>query len=75
MTVETFDPVRGQALTDRELEIVRLVAEGLTNRQIGETIFLSPATVKTHLQRIALKVGIGDRSAIVAHCMREGLIS
>ena len=61
--------------SERELQVVRLVAEGRTNQEIGLALYLSPYTIKTHLQRIGRKVGSGDRSAIVAHFMREGLIS
>ena len=50
-----------QALTKRELEIVRLVAEGLSNEEIGKKIFISPKTVKTHLSNIFDKLKVHNR--------------
>lgn len=67
--------IKAVRLSDREVQIVRAVSEGKTNRQIGLELYLSPATVKTHLQRIAAKVGTGDRTAIVAYCFREGILT
>lgn len=54
--------------------MLRLVAEGLSNRRIGEALGLSPLTVKTHLARAGLKLGIGDRAGMVAAAMRAGII-
>jgi DNA-binding NarL/FixJ family response regulator len=50
-----------QSLTKRELEIVRLVAEGLSNEEIGKRIFISPKTVKTHLSNIFDKLQVHNR--------------
>lgn len=61
-------------LSDREREMIRLTAEGLTAAQIGERVHLSPATVKTHLQHAYEKLGVGDRAAAVAEAMRRGLL-
>ncbi len=61
-------------LTDREREMIRLTAEGMTAAQIGKRVSLSPATVKTHLQRAYEKLGVGDRAAAVAEAMRRGLL-
>lgn len=61
-------------LTPRELEILRLIADGLSAPQIGERLFLSAATVKTHLQHIYEKLGVSDRAAAVAVAMRRGLV-
>lgn len=62
------------ALTEREHQVLRLVAEGLTAPQIGERINLSPATVKTHLHTLYEKFGVSDRAAAVAEGMRRGLV-
>jgi len=61
-------------LTTRELSVLALVAEGQSNRAIGETLELSALTVKSHLARIARKLGTGDRAALVAVALRRGLI-
>lgn len=62
-------------LSARELEVLRLAAEGNTGPEIAELLFVSPATVKTHFQHIYEKLGVGDRAAAVAHAIRIGLIS
>ncbi|MFI7401049.1 response regulator [Streptomyces sp. NPDC049541] len=61
-------------LTEREVEVVRLAAEGLTNRAIAEALFLSEATVKTHLVRIYRKLKVENRAAAVTEAARRGLI-
>ncbi|HWS58013.1 MAG TPA: helix-turn-helix transcriptional regulator, partial [Actinotalea sp.] len=63
---ETRAPRRGPELTARELGVLQLVAEGRSNRQIGELLELSALTVKSHLARISRKVGTGDRAEMVA---------
>jgi DNA-binding CsgD family transcriptional regulator len=62
-------------LSDRELEILRCAAAGLSGPQIAERLFISPATVKTHFEHIYEKLGIGDRAAAVAHAIRTGIIA
>jgi two-component system, NarL family, nitrate/nitrite response regulator NarL len=61
-------------LTDREREVLKLVAEGLTAPQIGRRIHLSTATVKTHLSHLYEKLGVTERAAAVAAAMRRGLV-
>lgn len=65
----------GVELTPRELGVLRLVADGRTNRQIGERLDLSALTVKSHLARISRKVGTGDRAEMVAFAIRRELLS
>lgn len=60
-----------QSLTPTELAVSELVADGLTNRQIGEQLFISPATVKTHLAHIFNKLGVTSRSALAAENTRR----
>jgi two-component system nitrate/nitrite response regulator NarL len=73
--------IRGRAqepsvrLTEREQEILRYVAEGLSAPKIGEELHLSAATVKTHLGTLYQKLGVSDRAAAVAVAMRIGLLS
>ena len=58
-----------------EIEVVRLVADGRSNKWIGEQLSLSALTVKSHLARIGRKLGTGDRAHMVALAMRAGVIS
>ena len=61
-------------LSGREIEVLRLVADGQSNKEIGEQLGLSALTVKSHLARIARKLGTGDRAEMVALTMRAGAI-
>jgi two-component system nitrate/nitrite response regulator NarL len=61
-------------LSDREREVLKLVAEGLTAPEIGRRIHLSTATVKTHLSHVYEKLGVAERAAAVAVAMRRGLV-
>jgi PAS domain S-box-containing protein len=61
-------------LTEREIEILQLGADGMSGPAIAERLVLSPATVKTHFEHIYEKLGVGDRAAAVAHALRIGLI-
>ena len=61
-------------LTSREREIIALTAQGLLAPEIGRRLYLSPATIKTHLQRLYAKLGVSDRAAAVAEAMRRGLL-
>ena len=60
--------------TERELEVLTLVARGLTNRAIGRQLAISEATVKTHLVHAFGKLGVTDRTAAVTAAMERGLI-
>jgi DNA-binding NarL/FixJ family response regulator len=61
-------------LTPRETEVLRLVAEGLSNREIGKRLFVGEATVKTHLLRAFEKLGVNDRTRAVTLAMERGLL-
>jgi DNA-binding NarL/FixJ family response regulator len=62
-----------EALTKREIDVVRLVAEGLTNQQIARRLVVSEATVKTHLNNVLSKLDVDGRPALVAWAWRTGL--
>ncbi|MEU4557042.1 response regulator transcription factor [Actinoplanes sp. NPDC023936] len=62
------------ALSARETEVLKQVAAGLTNAEIGKRLFISEATVKTHLLRVFNKLGVADRTAAVTTAMRHGLL-
>lgn len=61
-------------LSEREHEVIRLTAEGLSAPQIGAELHLSPTTVKSHLHRAYEKLGVSDRAAAVAVAIRSGLL-
>ncbi|WP_137992463.1 response regulator [Streptomyces vilmorinianum] len=63
-----------EALTKRELEVLQLVGEGLSNQQISKVLFLSQATVKSHLVHIFAKLGVDSRTAAVATATARRLI-
>lgn len=62
-------------LTKREVEVLGLMAEGLTNQEIADRIIVSPTTVKTHVQNILQKLGVSDRTQAAVYAVRCGLIS
>lgn len=66
---------RVEGLTEREREILALVATGADNAQIGEALFISPATVKTHLARIMSKTAAHDRAQLVVLAYESGLVT
>ncbi len=61
------------ALTDREREVMGLVAEGLSNEEIAERLVVSPATAKTHVSRAMVKLGARDRAQLVVFAFESGL--
>jgi two-component system, NarL family, response regulator NreC len=61
-------------LTDRELEVLRLVARGQTNREVAERLFLSVRTVETHRARLQRKLGLSRRSDLVECALERGLV-
>ena len=77
VTARLLGRLRGpqqDAPTDRELEVLELVARGLTNRAIGRRLAISEATVKTHLVHLFTKLDVADRTAAVTVALERGLI-
>jgi DNA-binding NarL/FixJ family response regulator len=68
------DPEAFAALTDRELEIVRAVARGLSNLEVAAELGLSEATIKTHLTSVLRKLGLRDRTQVVVLAYERGLV-
>jgi len=64
-----------EGLTDREIEILMEAARGLTNKQIGKTLFISDRTVQGHLQNVYQKLGVTTRTEAVTGALARGLIS
>jgi DNA-binding NarL/FixJ family response regulator len=73
-----MDQVRapaGDRLSEREREVLALIARGATNRDAAERLFISEATVKTHLLHIYSKLGVNDRAAAVTEAFNRGLLT
>lgn len=69
------DPKRLEALTSREVEVIKLVAQGLANSEIAEALFISEATVKTHVTHIFTKLDLRDRVQAVVFAYESGLVT
>jgi DNA-binding NarL/FixJ family response regulator len=67
-------PAGAAGLTRRELDVLRLLASGKTNRSIGESLFISEKTVATHVSHIFTKLGVGSRAAATAYAYDHGLV-
>ena len=61
------------SLTDREMEVLRLLSSGMDNAEIGRTLFISPSTVKNHISSILLKLQIENRIQAAVYAVRSGL--
>jgi DNA-binding NarL/FixJ family response regulator len=64
-----------EPLSQRELEVLRLVAKGATNREVARRLFISEASVKAHLLHVYAKLGVNDRAAAVAAAYERGLLT
>ncbi len=65
-------PVAGwESLTEAEMDVVRLITSGMTNRQIAARLYLSPRTIQTHVSHIMRKLGVARRSEIAAEMSRR----
>jgi two-component system, NarL family, nitrate/nitrite response regulator NarL len=62
------------SLSERERQVLEMIAEGMLAPEIGRRLYLSPATVKSHLQSLYEKLGVSDRAAAVAEAMRRGVL-
>lgn len=70
----TGAPADGHGLTEREREVTWLVAQGLSNRVIGEQLFISQSTVKFHLNNIMVKLGVSRRAGLVYVAGKQALL-
>ena len=63
-----------QPLTARELEVARLLARGLTNREIANVFQISESTVKNHVNHLLIKLEVADRTEAVSYCLAKGIV-
>src|SRR5690606_40228152 len=68
------EPLPLTPLTERELEVLRLVAAGLSNREIAEALFLAEGTVKNHVSNVLVKLGSRDRTRAVLRALHHGVL-
>lgn len=64
----------GEELSERELEVLRLMAKGAANKEIGVELSIAQSTVKTHISTIFQKLGVNDRTEAVTQALRKGII-
>ncbi|MDF3290102.1 response regulator transcription factor [Streptomyces silvisoli] len=80
VVAQAVGPARGapeelpDGLTGREAQVLALVAEGLSNTEIASTLYVSPATVKTHINNLFSKIGARDRAQAVRYAFRHGIV-
>jgi len=67
--------LEGVPLSDREVDVLRLVAEGMSNSEVGGNLYISSQTVKTHMERIGKKLGVSGRAAAVKRGMETGALA
>ena len=74
LAAKLADRVGGETLSYREIDVLKLLAQGKSNKEIGSTLFISEGTVKSHAKRIFAKLDVISRTAAVASATRRGLI-
>jgi DNA-binding NarL/FixJ family response regulator len=68
-------PPKADALTPRETEVLRLIAEGMSNKQIGQRLNLTEGTVKGYVSQILAKLNLEDRTQIALYAVRQGIVA
>ena len=74
MSTTVLTPINESPLSSRETEVLQLVSQGCTNREIAHRLFISPATVKTHMEHILTKLGATTRTQAVLIAHQEQLL-
>jgi NarL family two-component system response regulator LiaR len=72
---EVSAPENPEALTERETDVLKLIARGMANRQIARSLYIGEKTVKTHVSHILLKLGVNSRTQAALYAARTGLVS
>jgi DNA-binding NarL/FixJ family response regulator len=66
---------KSQEFSDRELEVARLVAQGLTNKEAGERLFVTATTIKNHLSRACQKAYVETRTGLIVHLIQKKILN
>ena len=74
LAAKLADRIGGEALSEREIDVLKLMALGKSNKEIGSALFISEGTVKSHVKRIFAKLNVISRTEAVANATRRGLI-
>jgi two-component system response regulator NreC len=74
LRLETGDPKPGSQFSPREKEILQLLAEGFSNKEIAEKLFISPSTVHSHRSNLMAKLGLSNRRELIQFARQRGLI-
>ena len=75
VAAKLVERVSSEALTAREVDVLRLIVAGHSNREIATLLYISEGTVKTHVNHILMKLGVSDRTQAVTTALRRGLVS
>ena len=75
VAAKLVERVSSEALTAREVDVLRLIVAGNSNREIATLLYISEGTVKTHVNHILMKLGVSDRTQAVTTALRRGLVS
>ena len=73
--VKLADRLSGPCLSDRELEVIRLIVAGKSNHEISQVLHISESTVKFHINNILSKMGVGDRTQAAISALKRGIVS
>lgn len=74
IAVKLAERISAIELTGRELEVLRLIVNGQSNKEIGSTLLITEGTVKAHVNRILAKLGVNDRTQAVTEALRRGIV-
>jgi len=74
VTVRPISHLGSEDLTARELEVLRLVAQGMSNREIGQELIISEKTVKTHISNLLSKLALNDRTQLAIYALKNGMV-
>lgn len=75
MTAPAVRPEPLATLSPREYEVFLLVAEGMTNQEIGKGLFISEKTVKNYVTKVRKKLGVSNRTQVALYALRRGVVS